>query len=63
MFIFFFSFAALGFAMFIFMIVTLAFLKTSYLDQINDEELNIKKQNQMEAQALLGDCESTLGGS
>lgn len=49
--------------MFIFMIVTLAFLKTSYLDQIHDEELNHKKQNQMEAQALLGDCESTLVGS
>lgn len=49
--------------MFIFMVATVAFLKTSYFDQINDEEneeeLN-KKQNQMEAQALLGHCDSTV---
>lgn len=48
----------LGLAMFIFMVMTLAFLKTSYLDEENDKEL--KKQNPIEAQTLLRDS-ATLG--
>lgn len=51
---------ALGLAMFVFMVVTLAILKTSYLDD-DEENKQGKKSNAIEeAERLLGDCEEAL---
>lgn len=50
--------------MFVFMVVTLAILKTSYLDDDDDddeENKQGKKSNAIEeAERLLGDCEEAL---
>lgn len=46
--------------MFVFMVVTLAILKTSYLDD-DEENKQGKKSNAIEeAERLLGDCEEAL---